>query len=223
MTSRLTTTRKLLAACAVMVAASAHADITVFTDRTAFLNAVPHSATDSFDDLTMSETAGPMNRKMGLYSYEASVGPSESSFYPAGSGSDIWLTGTMSSDTVTFGSFSPGIVGFGGNFFGTDSFGAFMPGRTVVLTALAGGESETFTLTDASMDSFVGFLSDTPLTSVSFRNMESDGAVYWAGANDVVLAVPEPATWSMLIGGLGVAAFAHRRRNKAGLSKTSIA
>lgn len=221
MRSKLPTTRKLLAACTVMVAASAHADITVYTDRAAFLNAVPHSATDSFDDLTMNEIAGPLSRSVGPYGYQASVGPSESSFYPSGIAGDVWLTGTMSSDVVRFGAFSSGVVGFGGNFFGTDSFGAFMPGQTVELTATAGGESKTYTLMDASLDSFVAFVADAPLTSVSFQNMESNGTVYWAGANNVVLAVPEPATWSMLLGGLAVTALARRRRSKPGQSKTA--
>jgi hypothetical protein len=220
MRSRLPTTRTLLAACAVMVAASAHADITVYTDRAAFLNAVPHSATDSFDDLTMSETAGPLSRSIGPYAYQASVGPSETSFYPSGTGSDVWLTGTMSSDVVKFSAFSSGVVGFGGNFFGTDSFGGFMPDQTVELTAIAGNDSKTYTLKNASLDSFVAFVADAPLTSVSFQNIESNGTVYWAGANNVVLAVPEPATWSMVLSGLAVTAFSRRRRRKPGQSKT---
>jgi hypothetical protein len=220
MRSRLPITRKLLAACTMLVAASAHADITVYTDRAAFLNAVPHSATDSFDNLTMSETAGPLIRSAGPYGYQVSVGPGASTFYPSGTGSDVWLTGTMSSDVVKFGAFSSGVTGFGGNFFGTDSFGAFMPGQTVELTAIAGSDSKTYTLKDASLDSFVAFVSNAPLTSVSFQNMESNGTVYWAGANNVVLAVPEPTTWSMLLGGLAVTALGRRWRRKPGQSKT---
>ncbi|GAA5012736.1 hypothetical protein GCM10025794_00940 [Massilia kyonggiensis] len=216
MKSRLILTRKLLAACAVSMAAfSAHADITVFTDRDAFLKAVSGSAADTFDDLTMTEMAAPMSRLAGSYRYQVNAGPSDGGFYPSGSGSDIWLSGTMSSDVITFNAFSSGVYGFGGNFFGTDSFGFFMPDRTVVLSAVSGADSETFTLSNASRDSFVAFLSDHPLTSVSFHNMEDDGTVYWAAANNVVLAVPEPATWSMLLGGLGVAALARRRRARA--------
>jgi len=222
MKSRLSLTRKLLAGCAVMVAASAaHADITVFTDRAAFLKAMSGSATDTFDDLTMKETAGALNRMAGAYSYQVTAGPSDGGFYPSGSGSDIWLTGTMSSDVISFNAFSPGVFGFGGNFFGTDSFGSFMPGRTVVLSAVSGADSETFTLSNAAQDSFVAFLSDHPLTSVSFQNMENDGTVYWATANNVVLAVPEPATWSMLLGGLGVAALAGRRTRRSRRTTTA--
>jgi len=198
-----------------MAASAAHADITVFTDRSAFLQAASGSATDTFDDLAMTETAGPLSRMAGTYSYQAIAGPSDGGFYPSGSGNDIWLSGTMSSDVITFNAFSSGVFGFGGNFFGTDSFGSFMPDRTVVLSAVSGADSETFTLSNASQDSFVAFLSDHPLTSVSFQNMENDGTVYWATANNVVLAVPEPATWSMLLGGLGVAALARRRQGRS--------
>lgn len=216
MKSKLVFARKLVAGCAVTMAASAaHADITVFTDRAAFLTAVSGSATDTFDDLTMTETVGPLMRMAGTYGYRVNAGPSDGGFYPSGSGSDIWLNGTMSSDVITFNAFSPGVLGFGGNFFGTDSFGSFMPGSTVVLSAVSGADSETFTLSNASQGSFVAFLSDHPLTSVSFQNMENDGTVYWATANNVVLAVPEPATWSMLVGGLGITALARRRKGRS--------
>jgi len=215
MKSTLAFTRKLVAGCAVtMAATAAHADITVFTDRAAFLKAVSGSATDTFDDLTMTETAGPLKRMAGAYGYQVSAAPSDGGFYPSGAGSDIWLSGTMSSDVITFNGFSSGVFGFGGNFFGTDSFGSFMPDRTVVLSAVSGADSETFTLSNASQNSFVAFLSDHPLTSVSFQNMENDGTVYWATANNVVLAVPEPATWSMLVGGLGIAVLARRRKGR---------
>jgi len=221
MKSGLPLTWKLLAACAVSVAASAaHADITVFTDRGAFLKAVSGSAADTFDDLTMTETAGPMSRYAGPYGYQVNAGPSDGGFYPAGSGSDIWLSGTMSSDVITFDAFSSGVFGLGGNFFGTDSFGSFMPDRAIVLSAVSGATSETFTLSNASQDSFVAFLSDRPLTSVSFHNLEGDGTVYWAAANNVVLAVPEPTTWSMLLGGLGVTALARWRRARSQQTKT---
>jgi hypothetical protein len=216
MKSRLSLARKLLAACAVATAASAaHADITVFTERAAFLDAVTGSAVDGFDDLTLTDTPGSLARAAGAFGYQVSAGPSDAGFYPSGSGGDIWLSPTMSSDVVTFNTFSPGVHGFGGSFYGTDSFGSFMPGRTVVLSAVSGADTETFTLSNASQDSFVAFLSDHPLTSVSFQNTESDGTVYWAAANNVVLAVPEPATWAMLLGGLGVVALARRGRGKS--------
>jgi hypothetical protein len=215
--------RKLLAACTVTMAASAaHAGITVFTDRAAYLKEVTGSVTDNFNDLAMSETAGPLSRMAGPYRYQVSVGSSDAGFYPSGSGTDTWLSPTLSSDVVTFDTFSPGVYGFGGNFFGTDSFGSFMPGRTVLLSAASGTDNETFTLSNASQDSFVAFLSDRPLTSISFQNMESDGPVYWAAVNDVVLAVPEPATWSMVLGGLGVAALARRRGSKSKQAMTVV-
>ncbi len=219
---RLFLTRKLIAACVVTMAASAaHADITIYTDRTAFLQAVTGSAVDTFDDLPMMETLSPLSRMAGPFGYQVSAGPSDGGFWPSGSGSDIWLSGTVSSDAINFNGFSSGVLGFGGNFFGTDSFGSFTPDRTIVFSAVSGGDSQTFTLLNASHESFVGFLSDHPLTSVSFRNLESDGNVYWAAANNVVLAVPEPATWTMLLGGLGLAILAGKRNRPANQVDTS--
>jgi len=220
METRLSFSRKLLAACTIaMTATAAHAGITVYTNQAAYLQAVSGTATDTFDDLTMTETAGPLLRSLGGYGYQVSAGPSDGGFYPSGSGSDIWLSSTISSDVITFSGFSSSVFGFGGSFFGTDSFGAFMPDRTVVLSAVSGADIETFTLSNASQDSFVAFVSDHPLTSVSFWNMENDGTVYWAAANNVVLAVPEPTTLSMLLGGLGLTALTRRRRGTSRLTK----
>jgi len=223
MKPRLLVTRKLLAACVVTMAASAaHADITIYTDRGAFLQGVTGSAVDTFDDLTMMETTTPLSRVAGPYGYQVSAGPSAGGFWPSGSGSDIWLSGTVASDAITFNGFSSGVHGFGGNFFGTDAFGSFTPGRTIVLSAVSGADSETFTLSNASQDSFVAFFSDHPLTSVSLRTLETDGNVYWAAANNVVLAVPEPATWTMLLGGLGVAVLASRRNRSSNKVNTLV-
>lgn len=143
MKSTLSFTRKLLVACAVTVTASAaHADITNYADRAAFLQAIQGSATDTFDDLTMTETASPLSRMVGNLGYQVSAGPGDGGFWPSGKGSDIWLSGTMSNDVITFNAFSPSVFGFGGNFFGTDSFGAFIPDRTIVLSAVSRGDSE---------------------------------------------------------------------------------
>ncbi|MFC0133442.1 PEP-CTERM sorting domain-containing protein [Massilia eurypsychrophila] len=189
--------------------AAAQAQITVYNDHTAFLAAVTNAGTDTFDDLPMSPLPTPLSRSAGIHSYFASAGPA-SIFFPAGTGTDHWLSTADSTDSITFSGFSPGVYALGGFFFGSDANGAFLPGTTVTLTALS-GETRTVSLTDTLTTTFLGFTSDVPLISVVLTASEIGGAV-WPTANDLTLAVPEPGAYGMLLAGLGVVGFAARRR-----------
>lgn len=204
-----------LAVLLCTAAAAAQADVTVFTDRAAFLAALSLPGTDTFNDLTSHQTGTPLSRMAGSYSYQASAGP-VSDFYPAGSGSDTWLATTVASDTITFASFSSGLRAFGGNFFGSDINGAFSPGRTMVLTATDGTSTRTVNLYNTTTTTFLGFISSNLLASVSLRPDGIPGNVYWATANDVTMglvsAVPEPETYGMLLAGLALVGCAARRR-----------
>jgi hypothetical protein len=190
--------------------AAAQADVLVFTDRAAFLAAVSLPGTDTFNDLTMVRTPSPLARTAGPYSYRASALVND--FYPAGSGADIWLATDAAADTISFSNFSAGVRGFGGNFFGSDIAGAFSPGRTMVLTATDGTTTRTVNLYDTTTSTFLGFVSSNPLTSVMLRPEGLPGVVYWATANNVTLAVPEPETYGMLLAGLALVGFVARRR-----------
>jgi hypothetical protein len=201
------------------MSASAKADIIVYTDQTAFLAALSQPGTDNFNNLPGTQLATPLNRTTNVgtsYSYQVSAGP-ESDFFPAGTAADRWLTTNFSGDTMTFSNFSGGVRGFGGNFFGSDVSGGFSPGHTVVLTATDGAISRTENLTNTTVNTFLGFVSTStvPFTSVTLRN---DGLgstpVYWATANNVTLAVPEPGTYGMMLVGLGLFGFMVRRRTR---------
>lgn len=190
--------------------AAAQADVLVFTDRAAFLAAVGLPGTDTFNDLTMVSIPSPLSRTAGAYSYQAST--LVSTFYPAGSSADIWLAANVAADTMTFSNFSAGVRAFGGNFFGTNLSGAFSPGHTMVLTATDGATTRTVNLYDTTTSTFLGFVSANPLTSVTLRPDGLPGPAYWATANNVTLAVPEPETYGMLLAGLALVGYAARRR-----------
>lgn len=201
--------------------AAAQANIMIFTDRAAFLAALQTPGIDTFNDLTVSQTGTPLYRMAGPYSYQASAGP-VSDFYPAGNGSDTWLANTVASDTITFSNFSAGLRAFGGNFFGSDVNGAFLPGQTMVVSANDGRGTVTVDLFNTTTTSFVGFIADDPLASVTLSPYAVPGSVYWVTANDVTMGlvnpVPEPESYAMLLGGLGVVGFAARRRRRTGPS-----
>ena len=199
--------KSLAAAALLCVAAGAQAQIDVYTDRAAFLAAVGGYGVDTYDDLEVQLYESPFARNAGSYSYTAS---SASGLYGAGSGGDGWLTPNVDNESITFSNFTPGIVGFGGYFFASDINGAFVPNGTMLFTALD-GSTLNYTLEGASTTNFLGFVSSSPLTSVSLIA----GGDYWATANDVTLAmpIPEPGAYAMMALGLGVVGWMRRRRS----------
>jgi len=202
--------------------AAAQAAVTVFTDRASFLSALTLPGVDTFDDLSVNQTDTPLFRFAGPYSYQASAGP-VSNFFPAGSGSDTWLATTVASDTITFSNFAAGMRAFGGNFFGSDINGAFLPGQTMVLTANDGTTMRTVNLLNTNTMTFLGFIADNALTSVTLRPDGIPGNTYWVTANNVtmgvVTAVPEPEAYAMLLAGLALVGFGARRRRSGRLAQ----
>lgn len=197
---------KPLALAALLCAtAGAQAAITVYTTQADFLAAVSAPGVDTFDDLEVEPYGDTVFRTAGAYNYQAY---SSGAIWGAGDATDHWLSNNTSYTPIVFSNFSGGVSAFGGNFFGTDVAGGFVPDANVVLTALD-GTTLTYTLAGATTDSFLGFVSDAPLTAVV---LGTDGRDYWPTANNVVLAVPEPATYGMLLAGIGLLGAAARRR-----------
>lgn len=208
MKKKLLSLRSLALAALLSTAAAAHADITVYTSEAAFLAAVSAPGTDTFDDLSTVQYDSPLLRTAGAYSYSAS---SPRGLYGAGADPDHWLSTNYSSDPLTFSAFSAGVTALGGYFFGSDINGSFLPGATMTLTA-ASGETQTVTLTDTNVGTFLGFVATSQLASVVLSAEQPPGAAAWPTVNNLTLAVPEPASYGMLLAGLAVAGFAARRR-----------
>jgi len=198
--------KTLVSAMLLCGAASAAAQITVYTDRTAFLAAVGGYGVDTYDDLDVYLYESPLVRNAGAYSYTAS---SPGGLYGAGGAGDGWLSTNVDADGIVFSNFAPGVTGFGGYFFGSDIFGSFLPGGSLLFTA-SNGTTLNYTLNNATTSSFLGFVSSAPLSSVSL----TAGGDYWVTANDVTLAlpVPEPESYAMMLLGLGVVGWMRRRR-----------
>ncbi|WP_370663363.1 PEP-CTERM sorting domain-containing protein [Massilia rhizosphaerae] len=197
--------KPLCLAALLCAAAGAQAAITVYTSESAFLAAVSAPGTDTFDDLTVAPYGDTVYRTAGAYNYQAY---SATGIWGAGGPTDFWLSNNTRYNPIVFSQFSSGVSAFGGNFFASDIAGQFVPDGTMVLTAIDGG-TLTYDLTGATTGSFVGFVSTAPLSSVT---LGTDGGEYWPTANNVVLAVPEPATYGMMLVGMTLLGLAARRR-----------
>jgi hypothetical protein len=207
MRTKLSLTKFCAAAALLCAAAAAQADITVYTSYADFLAAVQSPGTDTYNDLSVTLYGETLNRNAGMYTYDVS---STGGLYGAGgTGGDFWLSNNNSGNAIVFSNFSNGASAFGGNFFASDVLGQYTTGN-VILTAVDGGTA-TYTLNGAATTDFLGFVSTAPLTSVTLATDGTTGI--WGTANNVVLAVPEPATYGMLLAGLGLmGAFSRRRR-----------
>ena len=196
--------KPLCLAAMLCAAAGAQADIIVYTSQSDFLNAVSAPGVDTFDDLAIASYGEVIHRTAGAYDYQAYSG---TGIWGAGGPTDFWLSNNLRYNPIVFTNFSSGVTAFGGNFFASDIAGQFVDG-TVVLTAVDGG-TLTYDLGGATPSSFLGFVATSPLTSVT---LGTDGGAYWPTANNVVLAVPEPATYGMMLAGITLLGVAARRR-----------
>jgi hypothetical protein len=204
--NKLHSLKPLCLAALLCASAAANADITVYTSQSAFLAAVSAPGTDSYNDLPVALLDLSLNRNAGAYGYTVS---SPNGIWGAGGAGDHWLSNNTRTDAITFSNFGAGVSAFGGFFFGSDVGGQYVPSGDLLLTA-ADGTTLSYTLTGATQGSFLGFVSDSALSSVTLAS--SPGANYWPTANDVVLAVPEPATYGMFLAGLGFLGVMLRRR-----------
>ena len=104
--------------------------------------------------------------------------------------------------------------GIGGNFFGSNIRGFFAP-RDITLTATASGGSVTRISINVTGRSFLGFISDGPITQMTLAAVQPTPAGFlWPSADNLVLvaAVPEPGTFGLMLAGLGVCGFMARPR-----------
>jgi len=222
-------TRFALASALLASAASAHADLSFFTSEAAFLSYLPHPVTDNYADLGASvgqDLGTPVTRSVGSFGYGLFAYNDFASDYDT-----IYVTGTSSNpaiSTTNNGSIlivdrmTGGATAFGAYIWGASGSDEFRSGSTInfeVLDADGVDKLYSFTPTAADQGSFIGVISTSALQIVNAwivpTQANIDDLPYVIMDNvtlDVAAAVPEPANYALLLGGLAVIAAVARRR-----------
>jgi len=198
---------KTFSLAVLLCSTAAQAEITVYTDRNAFLAAVGKPGVDTYDDLSVMLYNPSLDRMAGSYGYTVSA---SGGLYGAGAPGDAWLSTNEPRKPIVFSGFASGVNALGGEFFGSDVAGSYVPNTSMLLTA-KDGSTLTYTIMNSATDSFIGFVSTSALQSVT---LGTDGGNYWPTVNNLTLAapVPEPGTYGMLLAGLGLVGWIARRR-----------
>jgi len=206
-------------ACAAAMGGSANAAITVYASSSSFAAAVRPASlgVDTFDDLAnRGALTSPLPRAAGDHSYTAAASAGSPDLYGAGDASDGWLSTFDATSTITFSGFD-GISAIGGTFFDTSGAGDFAQGAIKLTVTDSLGATSMLTISDATLSIFRGFTTNGYITSLTVSAVQPESGSLWPTVNDLTLgvAVPEPATWAMMILGFGLAGTALRRRTSA--------
>jgi hypothetical protein len=197
----------LLAALVATAAGAAQATVIVYTDQASFLAAVGASATDTFNNLGDGLLNGPIARGAGDFAYRANVAYTQD-LYAVGLGGGVRALSSSNPDgVIVIDHFAASARAVGGQFFGTDFAGAFLPGQSIMLSFTDNSGVTSSSVSNAGLTSFVGFVSDQAIVSltVSARQGALDA---WPTVGKLIVAdalplpVPEPGSLALMVGGL---------------------
>ena len=214
MTSMSSLLKPLALASLLAATTASQAAITVVTSLAAFNAATAAQGTDTFAGFsTIIPTVSPVVRTAGPYGYTAAA---PGNFFGGGTNGNPFLSTTDAEVTITFSAFSAGVRGIGGNFFDSNISGQFAAGDITVSTTDGSG-TVSQTIIGATASSFLGFVSDGPITRMTVVAVQpAGGGFLWPSVDNLTLAaaVPEPGTSALMLGGLGVLCALARRRGR---------
>jgi len=200
------------ALASLSIANSAFASVIEYTSQSAFDAANPTAETYGFNaggEISFVPDSSTFNGV--TFTDEATAADATYSEVPLLALIDSDDNPTYGVDFLSFENQNPNIGGVinptGTTFFGFD-YGSFLDvGGEATLTLNTG---DSFTITPSSTESFIGFSSSTPITSITIDY--PDGYAFDIASYSTTSAAPEPAAWLMMLIGVGVVGASMRRR-----------
>ena len=184
---------------------------TIYTSQAAFLaHTQSGSYLETFDSLPQfTPLNSPLSFSKNGFSYTASAPSADNQFFNAGTTGDVWLSTFDHSTNIVFDFTSNNVTAVGGNFFITDIPGNVVAG-TITVTLDNG---TTFSVSDPSASSFVGFTTSSPIHSLTFIPPPSGATEVFGTVNNFITGRSVPESGSTLpVIGIGLAGIGLLRR-----------
>jgi len=194
--------RLLSIAVLTCLSASAFAATTYTTSASFMAQVAPGAYSENFNSWVTDPPAGALVFSSGGFTYSAFA--VDDLYLSAG-----FLGTSQINKALTLTFTSGNVTAVGANFFALNISDAFQ--AVSVTITLSDGTVSTFTPTSMA-DSFRGFTSSTPITSLTFS---APGQSLYASLDNLtvgVAAVPEPANWALTALGLAGVIAARRRK-----------
>jgi hypothetical protein len=193
--------RMLLAAVAALMSSAAHADLQIFTDRTAWEAALSGPLTvEDFNALTPQELTPGDTLSTGLLDIffdDNGTGNGEASILDGSSfgnidGTNFFEGFTVGSDAILKFTFSTDVSAYGAEYFS--------PASGAGLTLIVGDEVISFL--DLGFEGFdigfVGIISDVPFSSISYSDEQLTFGEIFSVDNVGYVAIPTPGVFAGL-------------------------
>jgi hypothetical protein len=230
------------AAAMCLIGTATSAQVVSYTDKATFLAAAGSTQTETFSSApvgSFASSGGVFNSAFDGFTVTGNnfgnyvgiaTGPTSSSgpntTIPAnftGQNYLTWANITGNVITLTI-NFNQATTAFGFDWFNTDVTDQY----NVAVTGSGNFSGPPFTVVPGSSsvgtNGFFGLISTTPFTTATITNNFFGGYISDEGMDNFITngvgsanpgAVPEPATWAMMIFGFGVTGSAMRRRRSA--------
>lgn len=205
--------RRIVFVCGLGLVTSSNAAIQVFNDESDYLEKYDNLTMESFEELSNYRFDGYTAPDFRVNELYGTKGPN---LYSATDGVlALQIRKHFVGNTLSF-NFNNKISAFGINVIGFGSTG----GADSLLLETDLGDS-VYLLEDfyagGFNNQFIGFSSDKLISSFSLVLVPNSGSydvIFDEAYYGAVSAVPEPSTYALIFGGLGLVGFMARRRNK---------